>query len=275
MNFDKFTIENMSYTDFISFLQEENRPSGGKHTVREIVKNTFINESSNVLEIGCTNGFSSFEISRLIKCNVIGIDINSNSIDNAQRKLEKLKEIFPKLSFINASAYELPFPDNKFDLIMSGNAGSFMNDQNRALKECFRVLKPYGFVATVPIWYRNKVPNKIIDSISNVIGIEIIPRSKSDWIELFQKNNFEIYYCKDCMFPNIDNKKIDEYVNFFILKEHIKCLSAELKDVIMKKWMKIIKIFRDNLEYASFSIVILRKRSYQDDEEIELFSEMA
>ena len=55
-------INKMSYTDFISLIQEENRPSGGKKTIREIALNSFINNESKVLEIGCTNGFSSIEI---------------------------------------------------------------------------------------------------------------------------------------------------------------------------------------------------------------------
>ena len=60
----KYTVEDikkMSYTDFISLIREENRPSGGKKTIREIALNSFINENSNVLELGCTNGFSSID----------------------------------------------------------------------------------------------------------------------------------------------------------------------------------------------------------------------
>ena len=52
-------IRNMNYTDFVSFLKEENRPSGGKKTIREIAMNGFVDRHSKVLEIGCTNGFSS------------------------------------------------------------------------------------------------------------------------------------------------------------------------------------------------------------------------
>ena len=62
-------IEKLSYTDFISLIKEENRPSGGKKTIREIVMNSFITSNSNVLEIGCTNGFSSIEMNKLTNCN--------------------------------------------------------------------------------------------------------------------------------------------------------------------------------------------------------------
>ena len=76
-------IEKLSYTDFVSLLQEENRPPGGKKTVREVILNSFVDRQSNVLEIGCTNGFTSLEIARLIGCQVIGVDISSSSIQNS------------------------------------------------------------------------------------------------------------------------------------------------------------------------------------------------
>ena len=86
--YTKEQIKKLSYTDFISLIKEENRPSGGKKTIREIAINSFINENSNVLEIGCTNGFSSLEINKITKCNVIGIDINKYSIENANEKIK-------------------------------------------------------------------------------------------------------------------------------------------------------------------------------------------
>ena len=58
----KEELNKLSYTDFVSLIKEENRPSGGKFTIRKIAQNAFINENSKVLEIGCTNGFSSIEI---------------------------------------------------------------------------------------------------------------------------------------------------------------------------------------------------------------------
>ena len=86
--YTKEEIKKMSYTDFISLIKEENRPSGGKKTIREIAINSFINENSNVLEIGCTNGFSSLEINKITNCNVVGIDINKHSVKNANEKIK-------------------------------------------------------------------------------------------------------------------------------------------------------------------------------------------
>ena len=133
-------IKQLSYTDFISLIKEENRPSGGKKTIREIAINSFINDKSNVLEIGCTNGFSSLEINKLVNCNVVGIDINKNSIDNANEKikLNGLDENKIRFEYGNAE-YLSQFGDNTFDLIICGNAISFINNKGKAFEELIRV----------------------------------------------------------------------------------------------------------------------------------------
>ena len=167
-------IEKLSYTDFISLIKEENRPSGGKKTIREIVMNSFITSNSNVLEIGCTNGFSSIEMNKLTNCNVIGIDINKNSIQNAREKilLNHLNE--EKVSFEYGNAEDLSnFDDESFDLIICGNAISFISDKGKALKEMIRVLKPNGFISIVPIWYKCIPREDVINKVNKELGFNI------------------------------------------------------------------------------------------------------
>ena len=134
--YNKEEIIKLSYTDFISLIKEENRPSGGKKTIREIAINSFINENSNVLEIGCTNGFSSLEINKITKCNVIGIDINKHSVENANEKIKLNFLDENKIKFEYGNAEDLSnFKDNTFDLIICGNAISFINDKGKAFNE--------------------------------------------------------------------------------------------------------------------------------------------
>ena len=87
----KSDLMKISYTDFVSLIREENRPSGGKFTIREIAKNAFVTKDFKVLEIGCTNGFSSLELNKLTNCEIVGIDINKNSIENANNRIKENK----------------------------------------------------------------------------------------------------------------------------------------------------------------------------------------
>ena len=262
-------IEKLSYTDFISLIKEENRPSGGKKTIREIVMNSFITSNSNVLEIGCTNGFSSIEMNKLTNCNVIGIDINKNSIQNAREKilLNHLNE--EKVSFEYGNAEDLSnFDDESFDLIICGNAISFISDKGKALKEMIRVLKPNGFISIVPIWYKCIPREDVINKVNKELGFNIKCYYENDWLD-FSKYGLELYLKKDFEFIYSTKEQIENYVNYMIdSKEHLKIYSEKDINLMKKRWQRIIELFNENLSFTNYSVILLRKSLIEEEPEI-------
>ena len=239
-------IKQLSYTDFISLIKEENRPSGGKKTIREIAINSFINDKSNVLEIGCTNGFSSLEINKLVNCNVVGIDINKNSIDNANEKikLNGLDENKIRFEYGNAE-YLSQFGDNTFDLIICGNAISFINNKGKAFEELIRVLKPNGFISIVPIWYKEKPNADVIKKVNKELGFEIVCYYEKDWLD-FTDKKLELYYKKNYHFIYCTKEQIEKYVNNMIdSKNHLKIYNNDELKVIKDRVyvLKSLKYF--------------------------------
>ena len=271
--YTKEEIEELSYTDFISLIKEENRPSGGKKTIREIAINSFINKDSSVLEIGCTNGFSSIEINKITKCNVIGIDINKNSISNANEKIKINALDENKIKFEYGDAENLSkFKDNTFDLIICGNAISFINDKNKALKELIRVLKPNGFISIVPLWYKKNPNQNIISKVNHELGFDIICYYEKDWMD-FSDRKLELYYKKNYSFIYCTQEQIEKYVEKMIdSKEHLKCYSHEEIKAIKKRWRNTISIFNDNLSMTNYSVILLRKNMCEEEQEIFLTS---
>ncbi len=274
IKYTKSDISSMSYTDFISFIKEENRPSGGKKTIREILINSFINKDSNVLEIGCTNGFTSLEINKLIKCNVIGIDINMNSIDNANERIIKNKLDPNKIKFEHGNVENMKYKDETFDLIVCGNALSFVENQNEAISEIIRVLKPNGMIALVPIWYKQTPDFNIVDNVNKILGFQIKCTREDDWLD-FSRYNLELYLKKDYKFDNPNKKDINAYVDKMISsKEHLKSYDEEVLQHIKKRWESIISIFNDNLKMTNYSIILLRKSTEKEEEEIFMTKEI-
>ena len=265
---EKNEINKLSYTDFVSLIKEENRPSGGKFTIREIAKNSFINENSRVLEIGCTNGFSSLEIHKLTNCNVIGIDINKNSVDNANERI-KLNGLDPKkISFEYGNAEELKFNDNEFDLIICGNAMSFVSNKSKAVNELKRVLKPNGFISIVPIWYLNEPDKNVISKVNDELGFKIECTFEKDWSS-YDKWGLELYYKRNYRFIKRTKKEIEDYAkNMIDSKEHLKIYNAEEKKEIIKRWIRTMCVFNDNLSMTNFSIILLRKSLEKEEEEL-------
>ncbi len=267
--YNKNEIMQLNYTDFISLIKEENRPSGGKKTIREIAINSFINENSNVLEIGCTNGFSSIEINKITNCNVIGIDINRNSIKNANEKIKSNGLDESKIRFEYGDAEDLStFEDNTFDLIICGNAISFINNKDKAFNEIIRVLKPNGFISIVPIWYKEKPNINIIKKVNQELGFEIHCYYKEDWMN-YEDKKLELYYKKDYSFIYCSKRQIESYVNKMIdSKNHLKIYNEDEINLIKTRWGKTINIFNENLSLTNYSVILLRKNLVPEEPEI-------
>ena len=264
-NLNPKDIGKISYIDFVSLIKEENRPPGGKKTVREFLRNSFMGENSRILEVGCTNGFTSLEVARLLNCQVWGIDIHGPSVENAKSRVKT-----EKVKFCVADALNLPFESNFFDMVICSNATSFMEDKHKAILEYIKVLKPWGFIAISPMYYIKNPPKRIIKDLSKTINVKIEKKSKEDWFDLFKKLGLEVYYCNDYKFDKKTSKEIGEYVDLSLNKKYLKKLSKEDIEKIKKRWGKTIKLFNKNLGYVGYSVILLRKRV--EEEEVELFT---
>lgn len=264
----KDDLMKLSYTDFVSLICEENRPSGGKFTIREITKNSFVNRDSKVLEIGCTNGFSSLEINKLTNCTIVGIDINQNSVDNANKRIAENGLDPTRISFEYGNAENLRFNDNEFDLIICGNAMSFVSNKSKAIKELKRVLKPNGFISIVPIWYLDNPNEKIISKVNEELGFKINCTFESDWSS-YDKWGLELYYKKNYGFIKRTSEDIKKYaINLINSKQHLNIYDANEKEIIIKRWIRTMSVFNDNLSMTNFSIILLRKSLIKEEEEL-------
>lgn len=265
---NKEDLMKISYTDFVSLIKEENRPSGGKFTIREIAKNAFVTEKFKVLEIGCTNGFSSLELNKLTNCEVIGIDINKNSVENANERIKELKLDDSRIKFEYGNAEELRFEDEEFDLIICGNAMSFVQDKNKAIEELKRVLKPNGYISIVPIWYKDEPNEEIISKVNYELGFNITCTYEKDWNK-YDKWDLELYYKKNYEFLKRTKEDIENYAkNLINNKSHLEIYNEEEKNIIINRWIRTMDVFNDNLSMTNFSIILLRKAPVKEEEEL-------
>ncbi|MDY6783755.1 MAG: class I SAM-dependent methyltransferase [Cyanobacteriota bacterium] len=102
-----------------------------------------IQSESRVLEVACGNGNAAISIAQQTGCEVVGIDLSSSYIENAQAKASNFDSL--RVSFHKESATDLPFPDNSFTHAWSQGALYHIPELNKALAETYRVLKPGGF----------------------------------------------------------------------------------------------------------------------------------
>lgn len=250
-------IEEMSYVDFIAFLSAENRPPGGKESVRIVVQNTFVSSSSRVLDIGCNTGFCTFEMTHLSKSRVIGLDIDPEMVEAANRKLDNEPSYFAKrIAFIVGDAMKLPFQNNSFDLVLCGGSTAFVDNKALAIQEYKRVCQEYGFIADVNYFYRKIPPTNLIDRLNNLMGINIEPWGMEHWINLYESAGLERCYIGVGLSGFGTEEEVKQYCEYIARK---KKLSKTLEEAIFRRFFDTIRLFNENHEYLSYGIFVYRK----------------
>ena len=261
----KEKIKKMSYVDLMAFLEEVNRPPGGKNSIRLVVQNCFITKDSKVLDIGCNTGYVSFEIAHLARCSVVGIDINKNMIEVAKKNRKK-DPLGHLIKFKVADAMSLPFPDEVFDVVVSGGSTAFVKDKLKALNEYKRVLKQWGFIADINFFYRIKPPPSLLKRLNSILQIEIQPWDMNYWLNLYEQCDLEKYFIHTDHVKPVSRREIENYCSVMVSKKN---LSKDIEFELRKKLVEIMNVFNENHKYLNYGIFIFRKRP--DKEQISLF----
>ena len=103
-----------------------------------------VNRGEAVLDIGCGSGIDS-----IIAVNLVGPEGKATGIDLVPEMLARARENarmagVENVTFMEASAEKLPFPDSSFDVVISNGVFNLVVDKVKALAEVYRVLKPGG-----------------------------------------------------------------------------------------------------------------------------------
>lgn len=111
-------------------------PTGGAGTVR-------------ILDVACGAGHLTAAVSEQFPmAELYGIDYSITAVDKAVTE-------YPTLTFCCGDAYDLPYQDGWFDLVLLNNIWEHVPDPLRLLAAVRRVLKPGGFVVvSTPSRYR-------------------------------------------------------------------------------------------------------------------------
>jgi ubiquinone/menaquinone biosynthesis C-methylase UbiE len=114
---------------------------------REVIDWAGLTEGAQVLEIGPGSGTFTLEAARRLAPGgrLCVVDIQPEVVGRLEKKLyaHGVGNAFPRI----ASAYELPFPGESFDLVFMVAVLGEIPDRGRALREIWRVLKDGGILS--------------------------------------------------------------------------------------------------------------------------------
>lgn len=147
--------------EIYSLIGRESRRYEGRdlHVKHRLTKyHTFfiknINDGNHVLDVGCGNGFLSYDIVTNVKnVKLLGIDLNKNYIEFAKKYYKH-----PNLKFIVGNALT-DLPDEKFDIIILSNVLEHIEHRVKFLTQLKNRIGSDKYLLRVPLFERDwRVP---------------------------------------------------------------------------------------------------------------------
>lgn len=109
----------------------------------------FLKPGTYVADIGCGNGYSTFRYAETLDIKIQGIDYSVAMIEQANRVCNRLpNDLRARVSFRHGDVKGTGLENSLFDTVITDRCLinlTTRNDQENALKELHRILKPNGY----------------------------------------------------------------------------------------------------------------------------------
>ena len=133
-----------------------------------------VRRGQRVLDLAGGTGDLTAKFSRLVgdSGEVVLADINDSMLKVGRAKLRDLG-VVGNVSYVQANAEALPFPDNYFDCITIGFGLRNVTEKEKALKSMFRVLKPGGRLLVLEF---SKPTIELLGKVYDTYSFRILPK---------------------------------------------------------------------------------------------------
>lgn len=188
-------IEELGYYDFMGYMEVPFFNIGGAASIDRLAELCQLSQESKVLVVGCGTGGNSCYLANKYGCQIVGIDIAEHMIKHAQERAENLG-LTDQVIFQVGDAYDLEFPDDSFDIILTVFVSQFL-DPGRAYPGFLRVLRPGGYLGINEMYRADEVPQEAFHRVEEgeevfreITELPFTLRSPSTWREAFETSGF-------------------------------------------------------------------------------------
>lgn len=254
-------IEEMSYPNFIGLINQWNTPPGSYSTINKLAIFSGMNKDSNLLEVGCSTGFSSRELCMLTDCKGIGIDMSRNSIDMANHNKREYASK-TKLSYKMIDGYNYK-PKGLFSHIMVGGNLKFFDNPEKMMSRCIEMVKDGGFILATPYYEIKKTPDNVAIEINKILGIPMSAFDNFTYKKMMVLyNKLEIVFEERNSLVQETEDEIKHYTQSIISRvcETRSINDPAIKQAMEQKLIKIRRLINSTRPYQEYAVLVLRYR---------------
>lgn len=185
-------LESLSYTDFVAFINQTNVLPGAYDTLNRWIKYSNITSNSFILDVACTTGFKSREISYLTNCKGEAFDISKFAIESAKKNQIKIlnKE---NINYFQQNGYKYT-TNKKFTHIILGAGLGFFSDPKKMLDICIDLLEEDGFILASPYYIKKEIPEEIMNKFKEILDIYPTNKFYKGIMNIYLNSGLEILY---------------------------------------------------------------------------------
>jgi ubiquinone/menaquinone biosynthesis C-methylase UbiE len=247
----------------ISELYDKARISYPQPLINDIIDFSKLEKRDKILDVGCGTGQATILFAQK-SFNVVGLDLGKDLIEVARKKCSS----FSNVDFEISTFEDADFPDELFDLIISGMAWHWIKPEGREEK-AYKILKENGTLAL--FWsYQRKWESSFVQTVGKVLdnygGIDRGPAgSKVKQISDSLHNEFR----KSKLFSQVELKEYDEdiqftkekYLNLVVSYGWVQKLSEEKRNQLIEDLQELLKKYEEPLIVPYRYVLVLARKS--------------
>jgi len=119
---------------------------GGLLSTRDLMRLSRLQPGERVLDVGSGAGASTCYLAQKAGCEVVGIDLHAGMVALGSARVTR-KGLQDQVQIRQGDVTRLEFSDGSFDAVLCESVLAFVEEKQKALEECWRVLKPGGRIA--------------------------------------------------------------------------------------------------------------------------------
>ncbi len=209
--------------------------------------------------MGCGAGTAATKIAMEYECRLVGVDLLETMVKSAREWAER-RGVVERTEFRVADAQDLPFEDDRFDVLICESVNTFVPDIDRAAQEYVRVVKPDGYVGLNEAVWVDAPPEVGSDVMKALTGQRF--RTSKEWIAMLERAG--LINIVDRVYKVEMRKEARSQLGFLSFMDYMRILgrffSTFLFDPETRKLMRLaLSEPRDMLDYMGYGMYVGQK----------------